>query len=244
MYIFIMLNIRWSSDLMSSGNDRLQMNSNYIAGIIFDCDGTLVDSETLAIELLCQLTADQHIDISANEMMQRFRGGKFSQFVAGLQNDYPSLNGELITSRFRNESLPLFRQKLQPMPGACEFIQQLGLPMAVASNGPRAKIETSLISVGLIDYFSTTIVSAYEVKSWKPDPGLIQAAAACLSLPVADCLVVDDSLPGVKAGLTAGAWVAGYGEVDFSSVSKYERFVSVQSYDELKRFITDFTNSL
>ncbi|WP_437881674.1 HAD-IA family hydrolase [Pseudomonas sp. LRF_L74] len=208
-----------------------------IEGVIFDCDGTLVDSERLAVRLLAELIGEQRVSMIPDEVMARFRGNRFADFLAGLGESYPQLDIELIDAGFRQRSLPLFREHLVEMPGAVAFVRSLELAKCVASNGPRIKIETSLATVGLLDDFRGRIVSAYEVNAWKPSPLLIEHAARVIDLPASRCLLVEDSLPGVMAGLAAGSPVAGFGEADFSTVADHPGFHRVHDYDHVQRLV-------
>jgi HAD superfamily hydrolase (TIGR01509 family) len=76
--------------------------------------------------------------------------------------------------------------------------------MAVASNGPRDQTTLSLELTGLLPFFPERVFSAYDVGSWKPDPGLLLHAATELGVEPARCLVVEDAGPGVEAALAAG----------------------------------------
>ncbi len=208
-----------------------------IRGIIFDCDGTLVDSERLAAQLLSQLLGEQDIEMTPADVLIRFRGVQFQSFVDGLRDLYPTLSSEALTAGFRTRSLPLFEASLEPMPGAIEFVEALKIPACVASNGPRIKIETCLKAVGLYPAFENTIISAYEVQAWKPDPKIMLHAAERLGLAPDNCLVVEDSLSGVEAGLLAGCHVAGYGETDFSRFVGEENFHHCHDYRALDQFL-------
>jgi HAD superfamily hydrolase (TIGR01509 family) len=208
-----------------------------IAGVIFDCDGTLVDSERLAAGLLRDILKQHQVLLSVDEVLQRFRGVQFALCMEGLCRDYPWLPNAEIVSEFRSRTLPLLQEHLEEMPGAVEFVRTLSLPKCVASNGPRSKIETCLSTVGLLDVFHGLIVSAYEVQAWKPSPVLIERAADLLGLPPAQCLLVEDSIPGVEAGLGAGAQVAGYGDTDFSAFMDHANFHRVKDFAELKDLV-------
>lgn len=210
-----------------------------IEGIIFDCDGTLVDSEGLASQLISQLLAEQGLGMSSNEVLLHFRGVQFQRFVDGLGTRFPRLDAQALITDFRSRSLPLFERSLKPIFGAIEFVETLKIPACVASNGPRAKIETCLKSVGLFSNFQDMIVSAYEVKAWKPDPRIMLHAANILGLSVEDCLVVEDSLPGVEAGLLAGCQVAGFGDTRFTQFRKHANFHPCPDYLSLQRLIED-----
>ncbi len=208
-----------------------------IAGLIFDCDGTLVDSERLAAHLLHQLIAEQHFHMPADQVLKRFRGIPFAQFISELVALHPALNGHHLEQEFRRRSLPLLRDHVEEMPGAVAFVRGTTLPVCVASNGPREKIETNLAAVGLLEVFGARIVSAYEVNAWKPSPRLIEHAARLIGVPVEKCLLVDDSVPGVQAGISAGAQVAGYGDTDFSEFAGEANFHVVRDFAELERLV-------
>ncbi|XXY14999.1 HAD-IA family hydrolase [Sorangium sp. So ce216] len=96
---------------------------------------------------------------------------------------------------------------LRPMDGALALVSALSIPFCVASSGPREKIELSLSVTGLSPFFSGRIFSSYEVGAWKPDPGLFLHAAGAMGIPPSGCVVVEDSGPGIAAGLAAGMTV-------------------------------------
>jgi HAD superfamily hydrolase (TIGR01509 family) len=107
----------------------------------------------------------------------------------------------------RKRIADLFRDQLLPMPGAVELVRSLTIPCCVASSGPREKIELSLAITGLLPMFTDRIISSYEVNSWKPDPGLFLHAARMMGIPPEACAVVEDSPPGIQAGIAAGMQV-------------------------------------
>lgn len=221
---------------MSTGESCLN-----IAGVIFDCDGTLVDSERLAAGLLREILQEHEVTLTVDEVLARFRGVQFALCMEGLCRDYPWLPNIEIVNSFRARTLPLLQERLEEMPGAVDFVRGLTLPKCVASNGPRSKIETCLSAVGLLDVFHGLIVSAYEVEAWKPSPVLIEHAADLLGLKPDECLLVEDSIPGVQAGLSAGAQVAGYGDTDFTQFVEHANFHAVKNFGELKELVQRFT---
>lgn len=208
-----------------------------IDGLIFDNDGTLVDSEGVAAQVLSELLQQRGIDLSSESILEHSRGVRFAAFVAKLGDAYPALGTEAFVAEYRERSQARFRERTEAMPGARAFLEQSTLPRCVASNGPREKIETTLQSAGLLALFKDRIVSAYEVESWKPDPGLIHEAVRLLGLEARHCLLVEDSVAGVMAGLAAGTHVAGYGEVDLSRFDGEPGFHRVRDYAALAELI-------
>ena len=176
---------------------------NYEA-IIFDCDGTLVDSERLVNEVVVEFAELFGIHLSVEEALARFKGIKMADCVSHLE----SLRGTPLPSSFvtdlRARMVDALSSRLRPIEGAIDLVRSLSIPFGVASSSPREKIELSLSVTGLLPYFQGRIFSSYEVRSWKPDPGLFIHAALSLGAAPAHCAVVEDSMPGITAGLAAG----------------------------------------
>lgn len=181
-----------------------------IDGIIFDSDGTLVDSETLSAGVIVGILQEHGVDISHSIILEKFRGGRFSEFASSLLNDFDVLGVSTFTALFRERSAEVFATDLKPMPGAVELLQSLNVEKCIASNGPRDKIEACLGATNLLPFFKGRIASAYDVGSWKPSPDLILHAAAMMDVPPSNCLLVDDSVAGVEAGIAANVRVVGY----------------------------------
>ena len=175
-----------------------------IDAVIFDCDGVLVDSEHLAMEIWVEMAAEYGYALSLDDALEAFRGGEMAKCVAHLEG----LLGHKVKAEFvpdfRERSAERFRVQLRPIDGVTDVLNGLDVPFCVASNGPVEKMEVSLRVTGLWDYFDGRIVSAYRVGSFKPEPGLFLAAAQLLDMPPQRCAVVEDSVPGVKAGIAAG----------------------------------------
>lgn len=172
--------------------------------VIFDCDGTLVDSEYLCNLGLEIMLRDYGITASATDLMQRFRGGKLATILQTLEAEYEvSLQRDFIPT-YRALVEQLFEQQLKPCAGVSEALSALTLPICVASSGPPEKIEKSLALSGLRDFFNDRIFSSYVVGSWKPDPGIFLYAAREMGFEPRHCAVVEDSPVGIAAAEAAG----------------------------------------
>ncbi len=181
-----------------------------IEAILFDCDGTLVDSERLANEVLVQYAQEFGIILSVDEAVKLFTGISMTETITNIERRATTPLPKTFLSELRTRTAAAFTQRLKPMDGAHSLLQQLTLPYCVASSGPREKIELSLTLTGLLNFFGTNIYSSYEIGSWKPEPDLFLHAAAQLGVPPAQCAVVEDSNPGIEAGLSAGMTVFAY----------------------------------
>lgn len=172
--------------------------------VIFDCDGTLVDSESLGGRVMSECLLDLGVQLSAEEAVTRFRGAKLADCMVIIEQLFAVRLPENFVTDFRARLAHCFDNELQAMPGALEVLQALRLPCCVASSGPLAKMEQSLGLTGLRSFFGVHVYSSYEVGVWKPDPGLFLHAARQLGVSPEHCAVVEDSTLGVSAGQAAG----------------------------------------
>lgn len=181
-----------------------------IDGVIFDCDGTLVDSETAALDVLHEAIANLGISIPRPEMDVEFRGKSMRHSIETIVKKLG--NSELnfvdeFERRLRTDMEARFAKGLESLPGAFELLSRLRIPYCIASNGPRHKMKVTLGLSGLWPLVSERLFSAYEVGVFKPDPGLFLYAASAMNVVPERCAVVEDSLPGIEAGLAAGMQV-------------------------------------
>ena len=144
------------------------------------------------------------VEVSAEVMMHKFRGGKLAEILKTLEEEHDiSLNDNFVIE-YREIVDQLFEKNLQPFEGVTEFLDQNTLPVCVASSGPIRKIKRSLQLTGLTRYFGDNLFSSYEINSWKPAPDLFLYAAEQMGFQPSECLVIEDSMLGIQAGLAAG----------------------------------------
>ena len=182
--------------------------------VIFDCDGVLVDSEVIGARVLSEMALDVGLRLSVEDALAFLRGRRVSVWVEELAERCGRPLGEPFVERYRQQSARSFKDALRPIPNVEAAIRTLNVPFCVASSSPRSKIELVLGLTGLLRHFEGRIFSAYEIGSWKPDPGLFLAAAAAMDAEPKRCIVVEDSLVGVQAGIAAGMLVLGYAPHD------------------------------
>jgi HAD superfamily hydrolase (TIGR01509 family) len=179
--------------------------------LLFDCDGTLVDSEPLLAEEMEHSLTEAGLPFRASNYTGEFRGARFRHIVATLEARYGSVDAErlkMLEQRMRANLDRRLASDLETIEGAAEALAALaGHPMGVVSNGPLRKVRTSLTATALGSAFGNNLFSAYEIGCWKPDPGLYQHAARMMGYHPQDCVAVDDALVGVQAALDAGSTV-------------------------------------
>jgi HAD superfamily hydrolase (TIGR01509 family) len=178
--------------------------------VLFDADGTLVDSEVPGLAVVQSLSAELGLVLSTQEMHERFQGVPMTEVVQWIAERLGQPSADFCTDFTRHIRAAMqvrFELGLQPMPGANAVLAQLSVPFAVATNGPREKVEQTLRVSGLRAHFGPHVYSAYEVGSFKPAPGLFLHAAQALGVVASRCAVVEDSWTGVQAGLAAGMQV-------------------------------------
>lgn len=172
--------------------------------LLFDCDGTLVDSERLCNVGLVEQFSELGIKLDADELELRFRGWKLAKILELLQQENYIVLPQGFVDGYRLRVSELFEKELKPVKGIETTLEQLEYPKAVVSSGPRQKIEQALKVCGLTKYFDGNIYSSYEIGAWKPDPRVYQFAAQDMGYAPAECVVVDDGLVGIEASVKAG----------------------------------------
>lgn len=186
------------------------MNHKKIKAIIFDCDGTLVSSEAPTASLITQILLGVGHETNFEEILNISRGEKLSALVEKLQAKFSGLDPHQFIEVYNNQILSQLKIDLVPDPTTIEVLKNLTLARCVASNGSRERTEIALQASGILQFFNGLIVSAYDINAWKPDPKIILHSASLLSTAPSECLVIDDSIDGLKAGLSAGAQVASF----------------------------------
>ena len=191
------------------------MTSPVNKAVIFDCDGTLVDSETISMEVLLEcvsaLEGAQGVAMTHAEAMTRFAGNDLKVVFQELEAQMSAPLPEDFLPEFRRRQLAALAERLQPVDGAMELLASMSSPFCVASNAPHQKIRICLESTHLIQHCNPKLIfSAYDVQAWKPDPKLFLASAKELQFAPEECVVVEDSVFGIEAGHNAGMQVIAF----------------------------------
>lgn len=179
--------------------------------VLFDCDGVLVDSETITNRVLRDMLEERGWSMTLAECMGYFVGKTVREERAEIERRTGQPFSEDWLQRFYQQRNTDLAAQLQIIPGALEAVQVAHREsqgrIACASGADRFKVEMQLSKVGLMPYFEGRIFSGHEMPRSKPAPDVYLAAAQHLKTPATRCLVIEDTVPGVCAGVAAGAEV-------------------------------------
>ena len=186
--------------------------------LLFDSDGTLVDSEILLAEAMSSTLPRYGLPFTSDRYMNEFRGMRFMSIVRTLEAVHGVLEEEP-TRRMEGEMRALLEElmkaHLTAMPGMSAALMELeGYPCGVVSNGPERKVRLALDTTRLARFFDGHIYSAYTLGVWKPDPRIYRLAAEQMGFSPSHCVVIDDAIVGVQAGLDAGMQVIHFAHHD------------------------------
>ncbi|MCX2725032.1 HAD family hydrolase [Roseibium salinum] len=182
--------------------------------ILFDCDGVLVDSEKIYVEVEREHLARIGLHYELKDYMDRFQGLVANDFWAALDLDHQALGKGALPETFGPEldaaTLERITRELAAIAGIKELLDAHSGPRAVASSSRLERLIQKLQHTGLHSYFEPHIYSGEQVDKGKPAPDLFLFAADNLGVTPAATLVVEDSVNGVRAGLAAGMTVWGF----------------------------------
>ena len=178
--------------------------------VIFDCDGVLVDSEILANEVFAEALKALGIRLTLEETMKRFVGLNRKSMTESIESEFGVRIEEPFWDDLRHRTWKAFDGRLKAIPGVVDLVSRLSSKKCVASSSGPQSIKHSLSLVGLWERFTPHVYSAHQVENGKPAPDLFLYAAEQLKTAPSSCLVIEDSLAGVRAAKAAKMRVFGF----------------------------------
>lgn len=183
--------------------------------VIFDCDGVLVDSERLVVEVEAQICLERGWGLTEKDIIREFVGLSDSAMRARLSELVGEELGPDWDAAYTDRYRSALERDLEAVPGVAQAIDDIegaGLATCIASSGSHQKMALTLGRTGLLDRFAGRIFSATdpEVAAGKPAPDLFLHAAACMGVRPANCAVVEDSPYGIAAAAAAGMTPYGF----------------------------------
>lgn len=192
-------------------NGYEEAESRRPALVIFDCDGVLVDSEPLSLATLTAGFNRIGVAIDVETVRSRFAGTAMTSIMEHIARDYPAVVvPEDFVEAVKAETLGVFDRELTAMAGVAAAVQALDIPTCVASSSDPVRLRHSLTLTGLLPLFDGRLYSSAMVRRGKPFPDLFLHAASQMGARPEDCLVIEDSVPGVTAARAAGMRVVGF----------------------------------
>lgn len=191
--------------------------------ILFDCDGTLVDTETLSSAACVAALADFGVVYEQNPFQDEFIGMHLSVIVRelGARHAKPDMSYEAFVAAYKQRMLEQVALNMQPDVVTAAYLQSLkerGYKMAVCSNGVREVVLAELEAVGILPFFDA-VITGDEVKNPKPAPDMFLKGMQMLGGQNAESVyVLEDSLTGLRAALAAKMKAIGF--VGFSHAPK------------------------
>jgi HAD superfamily hydrolase (TIGR01509 family) len=177
---------------------------------IFDCDGVLVDSEFLACGVVGEVLAEHGFATSGEDIVSRFAGISDREMFPRLEQEHGRPISDALRHQVAEATRHALATRLQPIPGIHEALRSLRLPKCVASGSEGKRVRLSLGRTGLSEHFDSNIFTREQVERGKPAPDLFLLAATQMSTSPERCVVIEDSEPGVAAGVAAGMRVLGF----------------------------------
>jgi len=174
--------------------------------VIFDMDGTLVDSETLCNQAFKDLVPE--IDASVEFLVGLYGGRKLAWILNDIEKRFRCALPDDFEQRYRQRVEVLFDSHLTAFVGVQDALESIELPICIATSAPLKKVKHALSVTGLTKYFCGNLFSSYDIGSWKPEPDIFLHAAKMMDVSPGNCLVVEDSAAGIEAALSAGMKVA------------------------------------
>ncbi len=172
--------------------------------VIFDCDGVLIDSEIISARMLIEEVAQLGVQIDLTYVARHFLGRSYPTVMETIRRDFGLDLPPAFEEQYRTRLLAAFERDLKIMPLVADILQRLALPFCVATSSSPRRAAFSLSLVGLGHLAGPRLFTASQVERGKPAPDLFLHAARACGVDPADCLVIEDSLTGIRAAHAAG----------------------------------------
>lgn len=181
--------------------------------VLFDMDGVLVDSEELIARSAMRMFRERYEAEVPRDAFYPYVGAGEDRFIGGPAADF-GITIDLPAAKARTYEFyeEMAGQYIEVLPGAAEYLRacrELGLKIALASAADLTKVRVNLRILGVEADFFDAVVTGSDIKRKKPFPDIYLLAASKVGVDIGRCLVVEDAVNGIAAGVAAGALCLG-----------------------------------
>lgn len=187
-----------------------------LEGVVFDCDGVLVDSERITNRVWAELLTELGMPTTTEQSLATYLGNSMARCLEIVGEQFGRPAPDELLPRFQAAVATALVHEVTAVPGIVSLLDGLDtarIPYAVASNGEQTKMQTTLGATGLASRFVDRRFSSLEVGRPKPAPDVYLHAARAIGAAPARTVAVEDSPLGVQAAVAAGMVVIGYAEL-------------------------------
>ena len=187
------------------------MQKNNTKLVLFDCDGTLIDSESINAKAMSDILISLgHHKYTTSFCLHNFIGCSALEIINTLKK-LDIKNPDQILHKMHLHALTLAKTNLQPIKNAIQTLEKLITPKCIVTNGDRNTV-IEFLRITKIDTFfkAQTLFTRDQVSQPKPSPEIYLFAASKMNVPTTQCLVVEDSVIGITAAKKAGMKVLGF----------------------------------
>jgi HAD superfamily hydrolase (TIGR01509 family) len=178
--------------------------------IIFDFDGVIADSEMLSNTVLAEILTELGVPTTPNDSLQLYMGKRFHEVIAAVEAAVGHPLPDDFPESYQHRTLTRFRRDLRVIEGVQAYIEAfLHIPRCIASSSSPDRLKVCLDVLNLTRFFGSDVYSASEVARGKPYPDIFLHAAERMRADPRTCIVIEDSVSGVQAGVAAGMTVIG-----------------------------------
>lgn len=205
--------------------------------VIFDCDGTLIDSEAIWTKATVEVFKEEEIILDPQAFNSQFAGMSGDEIISHLEEELERGLPHDIQQRIEDQAHKML-EKVEAIDGAHEMLDQLDYARCVCSNTKSDLLESNMRHAGMWDRFRPYVYSAVEVgnKATKPDPNVFLHAATTLEEEPQNCFVIEDSFHGVQAAVAAGMRVIGFIGASHSYAGHGEHLMDAGAETVINRF--------
>ena len=179
--------------------------------VIFDCDGVLVDSEALASQVWCDFLSEYNVHLTPENLNQEYAGMTDGALAEAMRQKYDVRFDGNVPQQIEHRCDVIFDTQLTAIEGVTAVIKKVAGLKCICTNSSQRRLLRSLRITDLITLFDPDhLFSARMVSKPKPAPDLHLFAADKMGTAPANCLIIEDTVTGVTAGVAAGMKVYGY----------------------------------